>query len=155
MSLLAINSLPCENRVQPEQEFLTAALQLKLAVFGLETVEDEMAAINKEPIDSQVLALKKVLLNFDSVKLVMQQLTKVYLKRNTDSIYAFMKETDTDMSFENALLSERNKKWLPVMVQAMKENPVFFAVGAGHLGGEEGVLALLRSGGYQLKPVAF
>ena len=29
----------------------------------------------------------------------------------------------------------------------------FFAVGAGHLGGEEGVIALLREAGYSVTPV--
>ena len=35
----------------------------------------------------------------------------------------------------------------------MKEKPTFFAVGAGHLGGEKGVVRLLRDKGYTLKPL--
>ena len=35
----------------------------------------------------------------------------------------------------------------------MKEQPTFFAVGAGHLGGEYGVVSLLRQEGYDLVPL--
>jgi hypothetical protein len=34
-----------------------------------------------------------------------------------------------------------------------KKKRTFVAVGAGHLGGEEGILALLKKQGYTLRPV--
>jgi uncharacterized protein YbaP (TraB family) len=37
------------------------------------------------------------------------------------------------------------------MEAAMKKSSTFFAVGAGHLGGSEGVLELMRKQGYQVK----
>jgi uncharacterized protein YbaP (TraB family) len=33
----------------------------------------------------------------------------------------------------------------------MKKSPTFCAVGAGHLGGSQGVLELMRKQGYQVK----
>ena len=36
----------------------------------------------------------------------------------------------------------------------MAEKPTFFAVGAGHLGGPEGILSLLRAEGYKLTPMS-
>ncbi|NJO25532.1 MAG: TraB/GumN family protein [Bacteroidia bacterium] len=45
------------------------------------------------------------------------------------------------------------KNWIPVMEDAMKKNSNFFAVGAGHLPGENGVINLLRKAGYTLTPV--
>jgi uncharacterized protein len=35
----------------------------------------------------------------------------------------------------------------------MTEKQTFFAVGAGHLGGEKGVVSLLIKEGYKLKPL--
>jgi uncharacterized protein YbaP (TraB family) len=40
------------------------------------------------------------------------------------------------------------------MINKMSSGSVFFAVGAGHLGGEEGVIKLLRKSGYQVMPVS-
>ncbi len=35
----------------------------------------------------------------------------------------------------------------------MKEQPTFFAVGAGHLGGDIGVIVLLKEAGYTVEAV--
>jgi uncharacterized protein YbaP (TraB family) len=35
----------------------------------------------------------------------------------------------------------------------MKKEPVFVAVGAGHLPGEQGLIALLKKAGYKLRPL--
>jgi uncharacterized protein YbaP (TraB family) len=34
-----------------------------------------------------------------------------------------------------------------------KKESTFFAVGAGHLGGDQGVISLLRKKGYTVKPI--
>jgi len=39
------------------------------------------------------------------------------------------------------------------MNNSMQQGPCFFAVGAAHLGGDIGVIALLRKQGYSVKPV--
>ncbi len=59
MSLLTISSIKCTDRIQPETEFVNIAKKNKLPILGLETVDDQMAAINAQPLDSQVLVLKK------------------------------------------------------------------------------------------------
>jgi uncharacterized protein YbaP (TraB family) len=40
-----------------------------------------------------------------------------------------------------------------LIAAAAAKEPTFFAVGAGHLGGNTGVIALLRKQGYTVKPV--
>ncbi|MNY79236.1 TraB family protein [compost metagenome] len=54
---------------------------------------------------------------------------------------------------EELMLFSRNKKWIPRMRKIMAVKPTFFAVGAAHLGGENGVIALLRKEGYKLRAV--
>jgi uncharacterized protein len=39
------------------------------------------------------------------------------------------------------------------MRQAMATKPTFFGVGAGHLGGEAGLISLLEKSGYTVRPV--
>jgi uncharacterized protein YbaP (TraB family) len=41
------------------------------------------------------------------------------------------------------------------MAKKMKKRTYFFAVGAGHLVGEKGVIALLRKSGYIVEPIYF
>jgi len=51
------------------------------------------------------------------------------------------------------MLDNRNADWLTKMPGIMNEKPTLFAVGAGHLLGENGVLNLLRKAGYTVEPV--
>ena len=59
-----------------------------------------------------------------------------------------------ESSFENILLHNRNQNWIPVMSTMMASGPVFFAVGAGHLAGQSGVINLLKKQGYKLTPIS-
>jgi uncharacterized protein YbaP (TraB family) len=51
------------------------------------------------------------------------------------------------------LLDDRNKNWIMQLPGIMKEQPAFIAVGALHLAGENGLVALLRKQGYIVTPV--
>lgn len=45
---------------------------------------------------------------------------------------------------KDMLINNRNAEWIKQMPGIMKQKPTFFAVGAGHLPGDKGVLALLK-----------
>ncbi|MBK8520903.1 MAG: TraB/GumN family protein [Chitinophagaceae bacterium] len=52
---------------------------------------------------------------------------------------------------QDILLDNRNKNWVEQLKVIMKNNPVFTAVGAGHLVGKNGLIALLRAEGYTVR----
>ncbi|HEY1019463.1 MAG TPA: TraB/GumN family protein [Sediminibacterium sp.] len=155
LSMLVQKGADCPDKVQPETEFVTVAKRLQLPVLGLETVEDQLNAIDKEPLDSQVLSLKKTILNFDSVKLVMSKMMAVYQLRDIDSLQQFITSSGGNEMFTTEMINKRNANWIPVMQSAMKSLPSFFAVGAGHLGGTAGLISLLRKEGYRVTPLKF
>lgn len=155
MSLLAISSIKCADRVQPETEFVTIAKNNQLPILGLETIDDQLKAINAQPLDSQVLALKQTVLKYDSVQQMMVKMIQVYKQNNAEKIYRFIMDNGGTNDFETAMLVVRNKKWIPVIKKAVMDKPSFFAVGAGHLGGKQGVIALLKKEGYTLTPVLY
>ncbi len=155
MSFLILKTVPCKATVQPETELMHLAQKKQIEVLGLETVEQQLKLLNKEPIDSQLAAMNKMVNNFDSSKQVMNEMIQVYLKKDVNALYQFMKEKGINDEFEATMLIKRNKNWIPKMKNAMKESPSFFAVGAGHLGGKSGVLELLRKKGYQVEPINY
>lgn len=155
MSMLLLKSLPCAEQVQPEMLLIQYAKTKNIPVKGLEQVEEQLAAIDKQPLDSQAVALQKMVMRFDSVQQAFTQLTEVYKKKHIDSLYHFMRGSGMDDAFETALLSERNLRWIPRIKAIATQQPSFFAVGAGHLGGDQGVIALLRKEGYTIKPVVY
>ncbi len=155
MSLLAISSIKCADRIQPETEFVTIAKNNQLPILGLETIDDQLKAINAQPLDSQVLAFKQTVLKYDSVQQMMVKMIQVYKQNNAEKIYRFIMDNGGTNDFETAMLVVRNKKWIPVIKNAVMDKPSFFAVGAGHLGGKQGVIALLKKEGYTLTPVLY
>ena len=51
---------------------------------------------------------------------------------------------------EDKLIYNRNANWAKAMPKIMAADPTLFAVGAAHLCGEKGVLALLKEQGYSV-----
>lgn len=51
------------------------------------------------------------------------------------------------------ILYDRNYSWMKVIPDIIKEKSTFIAVGAVHLGGEEGLIDLLKKEGYTIEPV--
>jgi hypothetical protein len=155
VSFLTIKTVPCSNFVQPETELMNLAKANKKEILGLETVAEQLNAIDMEPIDSQVVALRKIVLNFDSTKATMKEMMDVYQKKDPELLFQYIQKQGKDGVSEKALLVDRNKKWAPKMKSIMQEKSSFFAVGAGHLGGKTGVLALLRELGYRVEPIQY
>ena len=56
-------------------------------------------------------------------------------------------------AYAERMVYARNRAWAAVLVPEMRCRSVLVAVGAGHLVGSEGLLAMLRSAGFDVSPV--
>ena len=54
---------------------------------------------------------------------------------------------------KETLIYARNDNWMKQMPEIMKQKSTLFAVGAGHLPGERGLLAQLKKAGYTVEGV--
>ena len=87
---------------------------------------------------------------------MMEDMAKAFYAQDLDALQKAMDEKlgnscDSTPEEEAQLISNRNADWLAKMPAIMKERPTFFAVGAGHLPGEKGLLQLLRNAGYTVE----
>lgn len=155
LSFLTLKTIPCLNFVQPETELMQIAKKNGKEVLGLETVNEQMAAIDAQPLDSQLISLQKMVLNFDSTKNMMNEMIAVYKKNDAELLYKYLQDQGADGMNEEVLLINRNKNWIPKLKKIMQEKSSFIAVGGAHLGGKTGVLALLKAEGYTVKPVKY
>ncbi len=57
--------------------------------------------------------------------------------------------------FERRLLTERNESWVALLNDTDLVSPVFIAVGAAHLPGENGLLNLLAKDGFEVSRLPF
>lgn len=121
---------------------------------GLETIDEQLAVIDSIPLKDQAQMLVESLKSTDEAS-GYDIMVEKYLEQDVEYLNKFINESDEakDVEMMNSLLRDRNQKWIPAMTKIMKEKPTFFAVGAGHLGGKEGVINLLRAKGYKVSPV--
>ncbi|TAH05678.1 MAG: TraB/GumN family protein [Sphingobacteriales bacterium] len=153
MSLLYTKALPCSASESYEQTMVTMAKQQKKDIKGLEKIEDQMAVFDKIPDSVEAKMILDMIKNMPEQKVQFAQMVAAYKKEDLRSLSNAMSESPEWKGFEDIMLSNRNKNWIPVMETAMKESTTLFAVGAGHLYGKEGVINLLRATGYTVTPV--
>lgn len=134
-----------------EQYFSSQAKRKKMPVLGLETLQQQMEALDAISIEEQAVALDESIV---SGRAEYDKLLKVYLNRDLETLGKQMVENDEMMDdFSAELLTKRNKNWVPLLQKWMSEEPIFVAVGAGHLPGEDGLINLLKSEGYRVEPL--
>jgi len=153
-SMLAIKSgLDCPTSSSYEAELIKLAKANGKSVNGLETIEDQLALFNNIPYDQQLEWLVETVTEMEENKALLAQLIATYKKQDVKVLYKLMLEQEEMEEFAEVLLDQRNENWIPVMTKAMGESTNVFAFGAGHLGGEKGVLNLLKKAGYKVEAV--
>lgn len=139
-----------------EMELTEKARKADMAFGGLETVADQMAVFNSIPYKTQAEMLVEMVKNLKEGKgdeNEFAQMVKYYKAQDIDGMLDAMQGDLDEMGSQDALLDDRNKKWIPQIKEMSKKTPTFYAVGAGHLGGKNGVIRLLRKEGYKVTPV--
>ncbi len=127
-----------------EMEFDKLAKKHKKPLIGLETVMYQMETIDRISIQDQLQFMDDFsnMAEFDV-------LFKLYEQEDINGLYQMISsETDMLPEFNHWFLDVRNANWIPVIEKQISKEATFIAVGAGHLGGTNGVLELLRKQGY-------
>lgn len=142
-----------------ELELLALAQGGELETGGLETVADQMSVFDAIPYEEQAKSLVEMVAALagpdaeQSPSDDFEEMVRLYRTQNIDSLY-FSSIGQSDLKgYEDKLLLDRNRRWIPQIIKLSKEKPTFYAVGAGHLGGPEGVVRLLRKEGFTVRPV--
>jgi uncharacterized protein YbaP (TraB family) len=127
---------------------------------GLETVEEQISALTKMPIEQQAKQLADAIGKFEETKLeankALKEMLALYLKADIEQLVAVVgKQDGMSKELSDELLTARNQRMADrIQDRIQKENMSLFAVvGCAHLGGPTGMLKLLQEKGYQLTPV--
>ena len=155
-SFLLMGMLHCQP-ASYDMTFAQMATAQKKEVLGLETMESQLAVLEKKPLEKQFKELADLAREPEKAQKEFADLLAAYKAKDLSQMREVMKNSGTAGEFaemEGPLLNERNANWIPVIEQAAKTTPTFFAFGAGHLIGDKGVIALLKKQGYVVKAVA-
>lgn len=138
-----------------EFELLAMAQEQKKEVAGLETAAYQMSMFDSIPYKAQAKMLVDAINSEDTTgNDEFDRMVEMYKNQDIQGMQSLMNDSEDGLGkYEDLLLGRRNRNWIPVMEGMMRENITFFAVGAGHLGGKQGVINLLREQGYTLTPL--
>jgi len=148
------NGLQNGSMVSYEMEFMQMAQNQELEMGGLETIEFQMSIFDSIPYQAQAdMLLESMKLEGEGMD-ELDIMVDLYKKQDLIGMEAMFNSDAGGLGeWDDILLNKRNENWIPIMETMMPKKPTFFAVGAGHLVGEQGVVALLRKQGYTLKPL--
>lgn len=139
-----------------DMEMYNRAKQLNDSVGGIETVAEQMNAISALSAASQAQMVKEMLKTYTTADDAIKKLTSIYVKQETSTLLSEMSDgAPMDAAFNEALLNKRNVVMADRIDLLVGKKSTMIAVGAGHLGGQQGLIALLKKKGYQFKPVPF
>lgn len=132
-----------------------------LEVVGLETIPAQLEALAAVPEEQQLDMLRASLKFADRTDDLMETLVQLYIGRKITAAMPFQialaKQAGVSdqafVGFQEKLLVERNEKMSVVAEPLLDKGGVFIAVGALHLPGDKGLVALLRQAGYSVSPL--
>lgn len=138
--------------------YTQAAAQGK-RVYGLETVSEQVGAMETMPRDLQIIMLRDAVAQHDQLDQIIEALINAYLQRDLNALESIsdkaMQQGDRRVAqlFTSQVVVNRNRRMLERMQPRLSEGNAFIAVGALHLPGKDGLLTLLRNKGYRVSPV--
>jgi len=147
--------LGCEGAEAWEQKFMQMAKANNMKIKGLEQVEDQLQIFDAIPYKLQAEEFAETILHLDSVKKSFNDMLELYKEKDLNALNKMTNEQDEFADYNDLLLTNRNQKWIPEIIEQAKLKPTFFAVGAAHLGNANGVINLLRKQGYIVTPVNY
>lgn len=135
------------------------AIEQGKAIQGLESVDEQLAIFRELSLADQQVLLEQTLQDYQQLPELMEAMTRAWLERDMDQLVALNRENMEGLPealrqrFGRRLMEERNHRMAERALALLQQGGVFIAVGAMHLPGEEGLVALLREQGMTLTPV--
>lgn len=120
---------------------------------SLETIQQQISFFDQLTNKQQVEMIMSGIRDSEKSIDMIIKMQKTYVSQNVDALYQMITNDGSVISEEQSkFLDDRNENWIPQIIKLIKKN-TFIAIGAGHLGGPNGVIRLLEEKGYTLTPM--
>jgi uncharacterized protein YbaP (TraB family) len=151
-------SYPADLRKILDLQLLETATENGLEVNGLETLQEQGEIFNRMKIQDQIRLLTDAACHYDRFQKDFEVMKSLYLKRDLKALYLYSQRYSFDdnsvyESLTRKILTDRNHVMADRMQPILEKGNAFIAIGAMHLPGKEGVLALLHGKKYRISRV--
>lgn len=153
IGLLSESAMQQDSSVVLDQYLQEKAVAMGKEVLGLETVAEQLAAVDDLPLQEQANMLYDLVAHALYRKEV-DRMMEAYAAQDLGQIADIAGKGGMPQHVADRLLTGRNQVMAQRMDSLMQGGRTFlFAIGAAHLPDDAGVLALLRGKGYKVMPV--
>lgn len=134
---------------------MSIANEKDIQLTGLETIEEQLGFFDQIPSDVMAKMIIESTRDYEKEKKNTLKLMELYFEQKVEKLIPLLEKSSPEfMEYEDLLLYDRNKAWIPKIITEIASKKCFIAVGAGHLFGEKGVIALLEQEGYVITPIS-
>jgi uncharacterized protein len=136
-----------------DKHFYDRAVKDKKRVEGLETAEYQISRFDGLSADQQERLLSETLKDLDTEMANISKLAQAWKSGDAQAIENIvLQDLKDDPQLYQRLLVERNRNWM-AKLDALFTRPrrAFVVVGAAHLVGPDGLLAMLKAKGYEVE----
>ena len=136
-----------------DKHFYNLAINGGKQVIGLETAESQVDRFDKMPEAMQEQMLRSELAEMETEKSSLRTLLTAWQTGDAAAIEKMLLASFTENpAAYNSLITERNRNWMPQLETCLKQSsPCFVIVGAAHIVGPQGLLAMLQQRGYRIE----
>lgn len=118
---------------------------------GVETFAEQMKTLQSIPFNLQLNSLNWQLKNYGRHKTRLKKMMSRYAAGDIQALHKSAKKDAKGL--RKILLYRRNTLMTKRFAEIAQHEPLFCAVGAGHLAGGKGMLRLLKKSGFKVKPI--
>ncbi|MBA3651493.1 MAG: TraB/GumN family protein [Chthoniobacterales bacterium] len=141
------------NELGVEAFLMNRARINKKPILGLESFREHANVLAGMPDKQAELVLLQTFIPQAPGTDMHDKLLSAWRRGDADTIARLTHEMERDLpTFARRLIVERNQNWIPKIERYLREKRTYFVVaGAAHMGGPNGVLALLKARGCRIE----
>ncbi|BBM87744.1 TraB/GumN family protein [Candidatus Uabimicrobium amorphum] len=141
-----------------EMTLMEKANKSGIKIEALETMDDQLEAIDSVPEEEHVKSIKRMLDDTEGARKETLDLLNAYRSGDLGKIKKMALESEEAKEAPGMIehvMVNRNKKWIPAIEKYIAKGNVFIAVGAAHFVGDNGVIKLLEAKGYKITRIEY
>ncbi len=150
-------AMPPDTGIPLDMQILAQARQAGINITGIETPEEQIAALSALAEDEHATVLLSTVCEYERWQALLGEMIELYLDSDLAALAA-ISEQPVDASIQplmdklnEALLVNRNKVMVERIVPMLDQGNQYVAIGALHLVGETGILNQLDALGYTIE----
>jgi uncharacterized protein YbaP (TraB family) len=152
LQTIALQKMGLDPEFGIDKHFSDAAGKAGKPLLALETAAEQIDFLDRLSPRTQDLMLRESMESIEKELAEIKALVNAWRTGNVSAVERVALESLKDApEVYQSLLADRNRRWMPAIEKCVQTRRCFIVVGAAHLVGPDGLVALLKRQGYRVE----